>query len=63
VTPVLLRVLNLVQEHQVRLDDHYTNLIMSMIFVEGLGRTLCPGIDLFPFLRQAAFHYLLAAKC
>lgn len=57
--PVLFNLLQLVKDHHVRLDDYYANLVMSVIFVEGLGRRLCPNLDLLPFIKQAALHYFL----
>lgn len=57
--PVLLNFLKLVKDHHVRLDDQYASLVMSVVFVEGLGRRLCPHLDLLPFLKQAALHYFL----
>ena len=57
--PVLFNLLQLVNDHHVRLDDQYANLVMSVIFVEGLGRRLCPNLDLLPFIKQAALHYFL----
>lgn len=55
---VLFRVFDLVRQHHVHLDGAFTNLVMSFICVEGLGRQLAPDLNLLPFLARAAFQYL-----
>lgn len=57
--PVLTQVLHIVRDHHVKLDPQYANFMMSVIFIEGLGRQLCPDLDLLPFFKQAAIHYFL----
>lgn len=57
--PVLHQVFEAVREHHVQLDPQYANFLMSVIFIEGIGRQLCPDLDLLPFFRQAAIHYFL----
>ena len=45
--------------HWVRLDPHFTNLVMSLICVEGLGRQLCgKELNVMPALVQAGVQYL-----
>ncbi|GBG25809.1 ABC1 family protein YPL109C, mitochondrial [Hondaea fermentalgiana] len=44
---VLEQVLNLVREHQVPIDPSFTNLILSIIVLEGIGRNLDPALDIF----------------
>lgn len=57
--PVLFRVFELVRAHHVRLDGSFTNLIMSFVCVEGLGRQLAPDLNLIPYLGRAALQYLV----
>lgn len=51
---VLKQALSLVQSTQIPLSPYFTNLIVSLIIVEGLGRQLNPEVDLLesarPFL-------------
>jgi len=58
IAPTLMQVFDLVRKHQVRLDGSFTNLVMSFLCVEGLGRQLAPDLNLAPFLVQAAVQYL-----
>jgi len=44
---VLEQVLGLVRSHQVPIDPSFTNLILSIIVLEGIGRTLDPTLDIF----------------
>ena len=52
---LLQKVFSLVREHHVKIESDFTNLVVSMIVIEGLGRQLDPELDLFeaarPFLR------------
>lgn len=57
--PTLFRVFDLVREHQVLLDGSFTNLIMSFVCVEGLGRALAPDLNLIPMLVKGALQYLV----
>lgn len=58
---VLNRLMQLARAHHVRIDSAYTNLVMSLLCVEGLGRQLAPEMDLRPLLAQAALQYLIKA--
>lgn len=59
ITPLLLRVFSLSRDHHVRLDPHFTNLVMSLVCVEGLGRQLCgKELNVMPALFQAGIQYL-----
>lgn len=53
---VLSRVLGMVREHHVRMEGDFVNVVISILLLEGIGRTLDPGLDLFksalPILRQ-----------
>eukprot|EP00299_Pterocystis_sp_00344_P014464 c7171_g1_i2.p1 GENE.c7171_g1_i2~~c7171_g1_i2.p1 ORF type:complete len:529 (+),score=114.26 c7171_g1_i2:196-1587(+) len=44
---VLSGVLNLARKHQVYIDPVFSNLIISIIVLEGVGRQLNPDVDLF----------------
>lgn len=56
---ILNRLFQLARIHHVRIDAAYTNLVMSLLCVEGLGRQLAPEMDLRPILAQAALQYLI----
>lgn len=56
---ILTRLFQLARIHHVRIDAAYTNLVMSLLCVEGLGRQLAPEMDLRPLLAQAALQYLI----
>jgi aarF domain-containing kinase len=56
---ILNRLFQLARIHHVRIDAAYTNLVMSLLCVEGLGRQLAPEMDLRPLLAQAALQYLI----
>ena len=59
ITPLLFRVFSLSRDHRVRLDPHFTNLAMSLVCVEGLGRQLCgKELNVMPALVQAGVQYL-----
>lgn len=46
---------SIVAEHQVSLDSSFTTVILSVMVLEGFGRSLDPDLDLF----QCARPYLL----
>jgi predicted unusual protein kinase regulating ubiquinone biosynthesis (AarF/ABC1/UbiB family) len=58
---VLQRVLQLVRQHHVRIESNFTNLVMGIVVLEGLGRRLDPNLDIFqtalPILRHAHEDY------
>ncbi|KMP06813.1 mitochondrion protein [Coccidioides immitis H538.4] len=53
---VLSEVLYLVRAHHVRLEGDFVNVVISILLLEGIGRSLDPDLDLFksalPILRQ-----------
>ena len=55
---VLSEVLNLVRKNQIQLDSAFTNLVLSIILLEGLGRQLDPDINIF----QKAVPMLMKAR-
>ena len=44
---VLLDVTSLVRTHRVKVEPNFTNLVMAIVVLEGLGRQLDPSLDLF----------------
>ncbi len=57
--PQLLAVFDLVRRHHVRLDGSFTNLIMSFVCLEGVGRQLAPAMNLFPIIARSSLQYLV----
>ena len=53
---VLNEVLSMVRGHHVRMEGDFVNVVISILLLEGIGRTLDPNLDLFrsalPILRQ-----------
>jgi aarF domain-containing kinase len=53
---VLSQVLSMVRAHHVRMEGDFVNVVISILLLEGIGRTLDPDLDLFksalPILRQ-----------
>ncbi|KAF7311069.1 ABC1-domain-containing protein [Mycena chlorophos] len=56
ISDVLVEVLRSVREHRVKLESSFINVVISVLLLEGIGRRLDPGLDLFksalPILRQ-----------
>ena len=53
---VLSQVLSMVRSHHVRMEGDFVNVVISILLLEGIGRSLDPDLDLFksalPILRQ-----------
>lgn len=53
---ILNEVLSMVRNHHVRLEGDFVNVVLSILLLEGIGRSLDPNLDLFagalPILRQ-----------
>ena len=53
---ILHEVLGMVRAHHVRMEGDFVNVVISILLLEGIGRTLDPQLDLFksalPILRQ-----------
>jgi aarF domain-containing kinase len=53
---ILNDVLGMVREHHVRMEGDFVNVVLSILLLEGIGRSLNPDIDLLssalPILRQ-----------
>lgn len=56
ISDLLTEVLKNVREHHVKLEADFINTVISILLLEGIGRQLDPGLDLFasalPILRQ-----------
>jgi aarF domain-containing kinase len=56
ISDVLKDVLRNVREHHVKMEGDFVNTVISILLLEGIGRQLDPGLDLFksalPILRQ-----------
>jgi aarF domain-containing kinase len=56
ISDVLTAVLKGVREHHVKMEGDFVNTVISILLLEGIGRQLDPGLDLFasalPILRQ-----------
>ena len=44
---ILNEVLGMVRAHHVRMEGDFVNVVISILLLEGIGRTLDPGLDLF----------------
>ncbi len=55
----LNRLFKMCRDHHVRIDPAFTNLVMSLLCVEGLGRRMAPEMDLRPLLVEGALQYLV----
>jgi aarF domain-containing kinase len=56
ISDVLTDVLKAVRQHHVKMEADFINTVISVLLLEGIGRQLNPGLDLFksslPILRQ-----------
>jgi aarF domain-containing kinase len=56
ISDILTQVLKAVREHHVKMEGDFVNTVISILLLEGIGRQLDPGLDLFksalPILRQ-----------
>jgi aarF domain-containing kinase len=56
ISDVLTEVLKAVRVHHVKMEGDFINTVISILLLEGIGRQLDPGLDLFksalPILRQ-----------
>jgi aarF domain-containing kinase len=44
---ILNEVLSMVRTHHVRLEGDFVNVVLSILLLEGIGRSLEPNLDLF----------------
>jgi aarF domain-containing kinase len=44
---ILNEVLSMVRNHHVRLEGDFVNVVLSILLLEGIGRSLNPDLDLF----------------
>lgn len=60
ISDVLSEVLNNVRSHHVKLEADFVNTVISILLLEGIGRQLDPGLDLFksaiPILRKVGMQ-------
>jgi aarF domain-containing kinase len=56
ISDILTDVLKAVRQHHVKMEADFVNTVISILLLEGIGRQLDPGLDLFksalPILRQ-----------
>ena len=56
ISDILRDVLRAVRRHHVKMEGDFVNTVISILLLEGIGRQLDPGLDLFksalPILRQ-----------
>ena len=56
ISDILTDVLKAVRQHHVKMEGDFINTVISVLLLEGIGRQLDPGLDLFksslPILRQ-----------
>ncbi|THH19057.1 hypothetical protein EW146_g2032 [Bondarzewia mesenterica] len=56
ISDILTDVLKAVRQHHVKMEGDFINTVISILLLEGIGRQLDPGLDLFksalPMLRQ-----------
>lgn len=56
ISDILTQVLSNVRAHHVRMEGDFVNTVLAVLLLEGIGRQLDPGMDLFksslPILRQ-----------
>jgi len=56
ISDILTEVLKAVRTHHVKMEGDFINTVISILLLEGIGRQLDPGLDLFksalPILRQ-----------
>lgn len=56
ISDILHSVLKAVREHHIKMEADFVNTVISVLLLEGIGRQLDPGLDLFksalPILRQ-----------
>ncbi|KAH9835937.1 ABC1 family-domain-containing protein [Rhodofomes roseus] len=56
ISDILTAVLKAVRQHHVKMEADFVNTVISILLLEGIGRQLDPGLDLFksalPILRQ-----------
>jgi aarF domain-containing kinase len=64
---ILSEVLDMVRSHHVKLEGDFVNVVLSILLLEGIGRTLDPNLDLFSGYVSSYFHpfypVLTCLKC
>lgn len=58
---LLNSMMNMVRAHHVRMESDYITVVISILLLEGIGRTLNPDLDIFksalPILREVSAHF------
>lgn len=64
---VLSEVLGMVRGHHVRLEGDFVNVVISILLLEGIGRSLDPGLDLFKryvyIFSRYTLYILILTQC
>ena len=55
---VLNEVLSMVRAHHVRIEGDFVNVVISILLLEGIGRTLDPSLDLFKRSASILHRYI-----
>lgn len=56
---ILEEVLSMIRTHHVRLEGDFINVVLSILLLEGIGRSLDPELDLFSGYVLAIIHCIL----
>jgi aarF domain-containing kinase len=56
---VLSEVLSMVRRHHVRLEGDFVNVVISILLLEGIGRSMDPNLDLFKRQEPTILAFLI----
>lgn len=60
---LLAQMLGMVRQHHVRMESDFITIVLSVLLLEGIGRTLDPGMDLFKRyvwdFQESIFYFIL----
>ncbi|OSX67237.1 hypothetical protein POSPLADRAFT_1127596, partial [Postia placenta MAD-698-R-SB12] len=59
ISDILTAVLRAVRQHHVKMEADFVNTVISILLLEGIGRQLDPGLDLFKSALPTASHWVL----
>lgn len=59
---ILSQVLQMVREHHVRLEGDFVNVVISILLLEGIGRSLDQNLDLFKRYTPWDFYFAFVEK-
>lgn len=60
---ILTQVLDMVRSHHVRLEGDFVNVVISILLLEGIGRSLDPNLDLFKRLAYTTHTPISPVYC